>query len=210
MNNLNLGQNQTSNYYKEHGIEWAEAHDVEEFWTKLFSRFYELLPEGSSMLEIGFGGLRDGRQFIEHGYRYTGIDASETFVKYAEESGLSGEFHQMRAQDINFEDQFEGFAAIASLLHIPKAEIDLVLNNINRALKEDGLGMITLKKLVDDGPDERIETDQFGERFFAYWTFDEFKSILEKHGFVIEYFEEEQASPRTTWLKFIVRKVSEN
>lgn len=169
--------------------------------------FNKLLPEGH-LLEIGCGGGRDAAELIALGYQYTGIDPSVEMFKAAQERNPKGTFIHASAQEIDFEGEFEGFWASASLLHVPKKEIDGVMQRINKALKDGGVGFIALKKHLD-GEDEREETDKYGTRVFTYWTADGFTQVLNRNGFeVVGDVEERPVSEKTVWLVFMVRKVA--
>ena len=57
---------------------------------------------------------------------------------------LAGEYinqpvEQIRFQDMNFQDEFNGIWASASLLHVPSQELPEVLKNLYRALKPQGV-----------------------------------------------------------------------
>lgn len=97
---------------------------------------------------------------------------------------------KMDMRKLEFADNtFDGIWASASLLHIPKKQIGIVMSELKRVLKPEGVMFIGLK----EGKGEKIETtDYCVPRFFAYYTKKEIESILNNYGFKI--------------LKFIVKK----
>ena len=55
------------------------------------------------------------------------------------------EVFEMRAEDLNFEDEFDAVWACASLLHVESVNMRLALAKIIKALKTDGVFYASLK-----------------------------------------------------------------
>lgn len=200
----------TDEYYNKTAPEWAGSHNTANFWGEHMVRFHELLPSGK-ILEIGSGAGRDAKELIELGYDYLGIDPSEGMLNIAKETNPSAEFLNIGISDLDKENEFDGFWASASLLHIPKNQMDQALQNIHKAMKTGAIGFISLKKHIDDGADERVEKDDKGERFFSYWTEEGFEEVLKKNGFELAAeVVEKKVGERTTWLIFQVRTLKES
>lgn len=196
----------TIEYYDNNALEWKGRHDTQNFWGEYRDKFFEVLPKGR-LLEIGAGAGRDAFELIQHGYEYVGTEPSIGMIEAARERNPGADFRQARVKDLDFDSEFDGFFASASLLHIPKSEIKEALTKIRKALKPGGLGFITLKKHVDDLDSERVEEDG---RFFSYWEAEDFEKILNECGFeLVMDTQEKPMSEKTTWLIFYVRKVEE-
>ena len=104
----------------------------------LYHRFLPLLPEGASVLDAGCGSGRDTRYFFEHGYQVTAFDASVEIAAMAEIE--AGQIVQvLRFQDIQYQNQFDGIWACASLLHVPASELSDVFHRLANALKPEGV-----------------------------------------------------------------------
>lgn len=113
----------------------AEEYDLEttDFWQKFprtfLDKFIEIISTGGKVLDIGSGPGRDGSLLKEAGLKVTCIDASEAMVKLSSEKGLDsicGDF-----MNLPFPNQsFSGAWAYTSLLHVPKKDIDLALDEI--------------------------------------------------------------------------------
>jgi SAM-dependent methyltransferase len=127
----------------------------------LYRPFLACIPPGGHILDAGCGSGRDARAFLDRGYLVTALDASEAMV--AEAADFIGQrVLLMRFQEIAFEDEFDGVWACASLLHVPRAEMDAVLARIVRALKPEGLLYLSFK----EGQQDRIADG----RFFSDYT----------------------------------------
>ncbi len=59
----------------------------------------------------------------------------------------------MRFQDVDWEDEFDGIWACASLLHVPQGELPDVVDRLTRALRPGGVLYASFKQ----GGGERVE-----------------------------------------------------
>ena len=75
--------------------------------------------------------------------------------------------------DLDFENEFHGIWANASLLHIPQEEMDDVLENLSRALKGNGVLYASFKY----GDTERID----GGRFFNDYNEEKLNLLMNRH-----------------------------
>jgi SAM-dependent methyltransferase len=106
--------------------------------TALYKPFLNLLPAKAHILDAGCGSGRDSLYFLKSGYQITAIDASKELSKLASELILQPVLN-ISFQEIGCENEFHGIWASASLLHIPRNEINNVLTRISKALKENGV-----------------------------------------------------------------------
>ncbi len=177
------------------------------FWVEEFDYFKELLS-GKKIIDIGCGAGRDASVFVENGFDYLGIDASEGMLKIAKERVKDGKFQVMDFYHLNFlPETFDGFWAAASLLHIPKNHLKEVLSEIHKITKPSGIGFISVKekKQLDEG---LIDENKYGgiHRYFAFYTEDEFKKVLEESYFQIVKTSTHIENDGTKWLCFFVKK----
>lgn len=176
-------------------------------WNKEYEIFFDLLPKGGNVLEVGCGIGRDA-EFLVKKYDYVGIDASEAMLNIAKKKVPSAKFLLQDFFALDFKDNtFDGFWAAAALLHVPKDEINKSLQEIKSVLKPNAIGFISLKekRMLDEGI---IWQEQLGvERFFAFYTKDEFRKILEANGFeIVEMTKEiENDKDKTVWLCYFVK-----
>lgn len=153
-----------------------EKKTIFDFWRKDFEEFRKFLPKGK-IIDIGCGEGKDALFFKESYkfYQYIGIDVSPEMIREARKLVPGIIFLEMNMYEINMyfkRDSFDGFWVIDSLPHIPKdkifrfgvfqKKIDIVLKQIRKVVKPDGIGFISVKENKD-----------------------EFREILEKNGFEI-------------------------
>ncbi|MBD3156007.1 MAG: methyltransferase domain-containing protein [Candidatus Aenigmarchaeota archaeon] len=134
----------------------TEVYDlIAEKYTELFfedfsdkekiDKFLELLPENSKILDVGCGPGQFTKYFLELGYEVEGIDTSKEMIKIAKNKIKKDIFKIMDLRDLDYPDKsFDGIFASFSLIHIPKKELGLVLNEFHRVLKSDGIIYISV------------------------------------------------------------------
>ncbi len=197
----------TKNTYNKIAEEFNQRN-AELFWVDQIQTFKNLISHGK-IIDIGCGTGRDGEQLAER-YKYIGIDASEGMLTIAQKRVPKGTFKQIDFYTLEFPNNtFDGFWAAASLLHVPKKEINIVLQEIYRITKEKGVGFISIKEktILEEGI---IKEEKMGgiERYFSFYTQEEFKKILEVNNFTIleQGTHVENDERKTHWLYFFVQK----
>jgi len=133
----------------------------------------------------------------------TAFDASAEMVAMAsKETGLK--VGNLNFQEMNFNQEFEGVWAQASLIHIPYEETSLVYQKIHQALKNQGIFYGSYKYGKDHMP--TLERD--------FWNMGEetIKPYLEERFEILEIWQEKDTrskvapSPDAKWLNFIAKK----
>lgn len=191
----------TRQSYDQGAAAWSSSHSVPKFWGEDFDKFFELLPTGSRLLEVGCGGGRDARELIAFGYDYTGTDISAGQLEQARQNNPGALFEQVSVYDLDFDKPFDGFWCAAALLHIPKGRISEALAAVRRNMVVGAIGYISLK----EGHDQQIEHNkELGDRFFAYWQREEFNDVLLHNKFEILH-EGYMPFERTKWLTYHLR-----
>src|SRR5258706_9659677 len=91
-----------------------------------------------SLFEIGAGTGQDSKFFQDIGMNVICIDLSPEMVKLCQQKGLSARVMDMTNLDFP-PDSFDAVYSLNSLLHIPKADFRIVLENVRKVLKPSGL-----------------------------------------------------------------------
>jgi SAM-dependent methyltransferase len=181
------------------------------FWDFQLQNFEKLLPGvGKWVLDVGCGTGRDAKFFVQNWYTYCGIDISPAMIAQAQYNTKQGTFFECSMYDIpaTFAHcTFDGFWAMASLLHIPKSRIREVLKNIRHVVARGGIGTIAIKE--GEGEEMAGGNSLQEKRFFSLYSQKEFASILIRNGFEIltQYkdFREIDAKEPRVWLIYVVR-----
>lgn len=135
-----------------------------------YDLFLKNIKKGSYILDFGCGSGRDSKYFLNNGYRVKAIDASKEMCTLASTNIMQEVIHS-EFKDLNDKNTFDGIWACASLLHISKKELLIVIKKMIEALKEEGYMYISLK----NGTGEEIDSKG---RFYSYYTKKEFDDII--------------------------------
>ena len=163
--------------------------------------FLNLLP-GKRILDAGCGPGRDSWYFKSRGFSPVGIDFSKAMVELCREKGL--EAHLMDLENISFDpDSFDGVWAYASLLHLPKDNLNPVLTTIHSLLKHQGAFYIGMKEGTFEG---FVENPKYPgqNRYFAHYTAEELETELRKQ-FQIKNFSR-IITESSTFINYLCRK----
>lgn len=124
-------------YYDAHGRDYAE-----QTWgldlTELYHPFVERLPAGGRILDAGSGSGRDTLHFLRAGYDVVAFDASKEMVQESTLRTGRRTLH-LRFDEVEFEREFDGVWACASLLHVSAVRAVDAHARLARALRPGGV-----------------------------------------------------------------------
>ena len=162
--------NKTLSYYEKNADTFIKNTINAEF-AQTQDEFLELIPDAGLVLDFGCGSGRDSKYFLEKGYRVEAIDGSAELCKLASEyTGIEVK-HEMFS-DLSSESRYDGIWACASILHLPKDELQDVLGKMVRALKDKGYIYTSFKYGNFEG--------YRNERYFTDFTEGSFKEFIDE------------------------------
>ncbi len=130
-------QSQTLNYYNKNAAAFISVTASADL-TKTRERFTSYLPPRARILDFGCGSGRDTKAFLAAGFRVDATDGSEELCREA--SAFTGiDVQHMLFQNLDAVDTYDGIWACASILHLPKHELEQVMQKIAQALKPGGI-----------------------------------------------------------------------
>ncbi len=167
----------------------------------LYERFEKRLPQNAVVLDAGCGSGRDTLHFASKGFKVSAMDASSEMVRLAR--ALTGlEVIESSFMEINEDQKYDGIWACASLLHVPRAQIDTVINKLSTALKADGVLYTSFKYGLS-------EEFRHG-RLFNDYDQESFEKMLTNHPelTLVELWvtEDVRSDHQEKWLNGIMRK----
>lgn len=190
----------TISYYNDNAIEFAQG-TLNADMSDSRQNFLSYVKSDGKILDAGCGSGRDSLAFIDAGYDVVAMDASEKLCRIASHN-IGQEILCVRFEDVDFESEFDGIWACASLLHVKKSDMKNVLQKLHKALKLDGVMYVSFKY----GENER----ESNGRFFNDYTEESLKLLMKTSGFeVLEiYVTEDVRADRVgeKWVNGIVRK----
>lgn len=189
-------------YYNRHASDYYD-NTVEISMKEILEKFIVLLPEGGTVLDLGCGSGRDSLFLIEEGFDVTALDGSSELCELAE-IHIGQEVLNMRFEEIDFQEVFDGVWACASLLHVPEEKIDMILEKVITSLNKKGILYMSFKYGNFSG--ER------NGRYFKDYNTGEIKELIARHKEleIIEIFKtndlrKERADEK--WIHVLAKKI---
>ena len=194
--------NDSIDYYDEHCERFIRG-TFEIDMSPVYQPFLELMPAGGNLLDAGCGSGRDALAFSRLGFQVAAFDASGRCVEEARRlTGLK--IRQLRFDEMDFEDEFDGIWACASLLHVRRNDLDDVLDRFHRALRPNGVAYLSFKEGSE-------ESRKDGRRFtnFTLAGFDRWIAGLPNWICVGTWLTEDMRPERRQelWVNGLIRKI---
>jgi len=136
----------------------------------LFYYFYENLPKGAYILDLGSGtGKPYVKLLVERGFNVLGIDISPRMVELARKYVPQAEFVELSITDIEYEDLFDGVFSSYTMLLLNPPLFEDVAKRIVRSLKKGGLFYLSLNETGEEGVDvdEEVFVEIMGEKMYS-------------------------------------------
>lgn len=159
------------------------------------------LPKDALILEIGSGFGRDADYLQNLGYKVQCSDAAESFVKLLQQQGF--EVRKLNVVTDDLGGRYDLVLANAVLLHFTRADTKLVLQKVNKALKNGGRFAFTLKQ----GKGAEWRGNKGAPRYFCYWTEAQLGRILKNTGFTPLSIKADRAMNNSVWVQVVATKV---
>lgn len=191
----------TRTYYSENAQEFYDS-TVNLDMGYQYKSFLKMIPKSGKILDAGCGSGRDSHYFKKKGYIVVAFDYSEALVKLASDLIGSSVLH-MSFNDVAFIEEFDGVWACASLLHVPKNEMQGVIAKLAKALKPDGILYVSFKY----GDKEEVRKG----RLFSDYTESSFQALIKNISSlkIIKHWKTEDVRPKRKgeyWLNVLMRK----
>ena len=164
--------------------------------------FVVRLPSACKILDVGCASGRDLLWLKEREFSVRGFERSPGLVKLARKNTgcniIQGDFEAFDFEKLSV----DAILLIGALVHVPHKSFPRILSRIMRALKKEGLMLLSLK----EGRDKR--SDSSGRTFYL-WKHENLQKTLSDSGLrILDFFR--QASSMGTdeiWLTYILEKV---
>lgn len=165
--------------------------------------FLENLPKNAHILDAGCGAGRDSKYFLKEGYKVTAFDASLEMVKRAsKETGLK--VQNLHFQEMNFDQEFDGVWAQASLLHVSYSETKSIYRRIYHALKTGGIFYASYKYGQNYMPTQERDFWNMNEQTILPYLEGLFEVLIVLK--VEDNRSKISPSPDQAWLNFVAKK----
>lgn len=188
----------TLDYYNQNAKEYFNK-TINADMSEAYEKFVKYLPTEGKILDVGSGSGRDTLAFQVMGYEVEALDGSEEMCKTTEM--LTGiKVRCICFDEIDYDSEFDGIWACASLLHVSKAKTNDVLVKIKDSLVDGGIFYASYKY----GNDE-LEIDS---KYYNNYTEAKLKELMEVIGFqTLEIWSSSDKLKREDrWINIICRK----
>ena len=132
----------TLEYYQRNAKEFF-SQTINVDMQNVYHPFLEYLPSGKqTILDVGCGSGRDSIFFSNQGFVVTAIDGSQNLIDLAKQTDTRIDWQCLTFDEIanqNWQSQFTGIWACASLLHVPFDDLTKLLSDLILCIKPDGI-----------------------------------------------------------------------
>ena len=186
--------------------DWFRDHEKDEWWKLGVKEFVNLLDYEQTVLDLGCGPGLMVRAFEDRGIKVVGIDFSSEMIRIARRENPQSEFHCMDIREVSrLERQFNGILAKASLLHLSKRETQTLIRTSYQLLLPGGCAYYAVKARHSGKPAEEVRRENdYGypyERYFSYYTLDEFRGYIQRAGYRIM-----NTIAETDWIQIVAKR----
>jgi|SRR3989344_236528 len=167
------------------GVKWHSEKTFSYDWSKQINKFCEIL-KGKKVLDAGCGAPRDINVFLKKGVDVEGIDYTEEAIKMCKTSFPDLKFYLGDFKRVEVPDgYYDGVWASASILNISKEDLPEVLKEFIRISKSGAIIYVSVK----EGQGEKMVSDNYGERFFSFYSREELEKSFVNAGIKLIYSE---------------------
>ncbi len=140
-------------------------------------RFISALRPGAAVIDLGCGGGHDSLAFKNSGLCVTALDASPELARIASRR-LDQQVFVASFDELDYQAEFDGAWASASLLHLTPNALPAVIKRIATSLVPEGTFATSFKSGVTEWRDRH-------DRYFCPMSEETLTDLLEAAGFVI-------------------------
>ena len=135
--------NMTLAYYENNAQKFIEE-TINAGMSEIRRNFLSRITKGGRILDLGCGSGRDGKAFIDAGYKVVLVDGSKEMCKAAAALTRQACIHST-FEDFVPQVSFDGIWACASLLHLSETDIHSVVEKLMFSLKPGGCFYMSFK-----------------------------------------------------------------
>lgn len=172
-------------------------------------RYAALVGPGARVLEIGSGSGRDALALEEAGLLVRRTDITPAFVRMLREAGHPADRLDPLHDDLSDPDadatEYDGVWADASLLHVDRDDLPVVLARLADVTKEGGVLFVSVKE--GDGEVWSVHGNVTAPRFFTFWREEPLRSVVEAAGWRVLEVHPQVGREGEAWLEVLARRV---
>jgi SAM-dependent methyltransferase len=154
----------------------------------LREKFVELLRLGNkkSVLELGSGAGHDASFFQDEGFDVLATDLSPEMIKMCQRRGLNAQVADLYNLSL-LNRKFDAVFSLNVLLHVPKNDLNSVLDNIADALTENGIFFYGVYGGYDKEETFTDDSKMGMPRFFSFLSDETIQSAVQNRFQILEF-----------------------
>lgn len=167
-------------------------------------RLIEITGKGASVLDLGCGtGMPMMSYLSDQGIHVTGVDGSHRILDIAKNNLPSADFVLADMRELSLNRKFDAIIAWHSFFHLPAEDQPSMFDVFKSHLNTNGVLLFTSGKERGEAWGMNGGTNLF----HASLDRDQYRSLLEAHGFrVLEYREDDPECGATVWMAQLLVK----
>ena len=161
-------------------------------------KMIDIIGKGASVLDLGCGtGMPMMSYLLKQGMNVTGVDGSHRILEIAKTNLSEAEFIEADMRRLSLDRKFDAIIAWNSFFHLPAEDQPSMFNVFKDHLNTNGVLIFTSGK--ERGEAWGVNGGE--DLFHASLDRDQYRSLLEAHGFhVLEYKEDDPECHATVWM----------
>ncbi len=184
-----LAERVTVGAYDAYAEDYAEATtELPEAVAGNIARFVAAVSPGGRVLEIGSGPGRDALALEQIGLSVRRTDVSAGFVRQLRSAGYTADqldpLRDELTDPLRDGAPYDGVWANASLLHVRRESLPVVLRRVAAVTRPGGTLHVSLKE--GDGDQWSVHGHVSAPRFFAFWREDPLRKVLHETGWEVD------------------------
>jgi SAM-dependent methyltransferase len=185
---------------------FRQSHSLTKRERRFLKQLIERIPEKSAILDLGAGtGIPYDKYLVKRGFDVTGIDLSSKHIAMAQKNVPGAKYIQADFSRYDFGScVYNAIISFYAVFHIPREEHANLFARIHRALKENGILLVTM----GTGDLELDIGDFIGSRMaWSSYSIPTNKRIIENAGFDLIHVEEQHEDPQEHHLWILAQKI---
>jgi 2-polyprenyl-3-methyl-5-hydroxy-6-metoxy-1,4-benzoquinol methylase len=171
---------QTSFAYAKNATSYSEDWLNQPVPTDIYQLIQKHFIQNGRTADIGCGNGRDANWMQQNGLQVSGFDSSTELLKIARELYPKVQFKKSTLPSlIEITDQFENVFCETVIMHLPKPQIALALENLKRIMKTNGVMYLSWR--VTESQDARHQDGRLYSAFDSEFILNQFESTQVMH-----------------------------
>lgn len=186
-----------------------KANKKREKLENLIKESFSSLPKKAKIFEIGSGDGSNAKFIKSLGFEVTASDTADDFIEATKSKGLYT--IKFDAIDDNFPDKYYCIFCWRVFVHFTKEDALKIIQKAYNTLEDDGVFIFNAinretKNVDNEWVDFEGEYHMGVERYYNYFSEEDFKDIINKTKFKVERFYKEGGDTNNKWLIYVLKK----